>query len=322
MKRKALLVLSVVLMSTYTFAQDLKLDSLFIMNKVNNVWTEITNDTIQTGDSLLIGLKLTNAAGQVQNNGDDVEFGMSLDGDSITPLFDVTLTKNLAPNAGSFSETVLTLKEGFVFTTEVLKKKLCVYVTDSKYGIGGNATDDTLCADVTIWDKVISVNSFTPKEGKSGTEVTIIGSYFGATPADNVVKIGGQTAPIKSATKNKIVVTVDLTSVTGDITVEAEGLVGTSTEEFTVLDADGNVIYPTSISEVAAISSFVGFSNGKLAVNATSNASELQIVNLTGEVVLQKTDLTPNTTNEIDLNELQSGVYIVMYNNEYLKFSK
>jgi hypothetical protein len=78
------------------------------------------------------------------------------------------------------------------------------------------------------------VNSFSPASGPAGTVVTITGSGFGASAADNVVYLGGGKANIVSANSNSITVNVPFSATYNPITVinKTTGLQAVSTKSF------------------------------------------------------------------------------------------
>ncbi len=79
-----------------------------------------------------------------------------------------------------------------------------------------------------------AIFTFTPTTGPSGTQVTISGSNFSATPAQNTVKFSGTTATIVSASTTSLVVTVPSGAATGAIAVTSPAGTVTSTNSFTV----------------------------------------------------------------------------------------
>ena len=98
MKRKALLLLSIVFICAGAIAQDLAVDSLHVQTKYSGSWEYIENDTIQTNDSLIVEIKLTNIGSGLFNPGDSIKFGMSAGGVAIGSDFNVAVTKNLVPS--------------------------------------------------------------------------------------------------------------------------------------------------------------------------------------------------------------------------------
>lgn len=74
-----------------------------------------------------------------------------------------------------------------------------------------------------------------PNSARVGTNVTIQGFGFSATPADNQVKFNGTTASVVSATTMSIVATVPTGATTGPVTVTNANGTATSPSAFTVL---------------------------------------------------------------------------------------
>ncbi len=71
-----------------------------------------------------------------------------------------------------------------------------------------------------------TITSADPLTGPFGTSVTIIGTNFSATPANNTVKINGNVAAVTSASETQLVVTVPLGAGTGKISVAtSDGIV-------------------------------------------------------------------------------------------------
>jgi hypothetical protein len=79
-----------------------------------------------------------------------------------------------------------------------------------------------------------SVTGFTPASGPVGTAVTITGTNFNVTPANNVVKFNGVTAIVTASTTTNITATVPATATTGTISVTIAGKTGTSANNFIV----------------------------------------------------------------------------------------
>jgi YD repeat-containing protein len=80
----------------------------------------------------------------------------------------------------------------------------------------------------------VSVLSFSPTHGEVGTPVTLSGSGFSATPAQNTVKFAGTTATVSSSTATTIVATVPAGAITGPISVTTAAGTGTSSASFVV----------------------------------------------------------------------------------------
>ncbi len=73
----------------------------------------------------------------------------------------------------------------------------------------------------------VSVTSITPAAGLVGTSVTIIGTGFSTTPADNHITFNGAAAAVASATTTQLTTIVPLGATTGAVSVETNGKVGT-----------------------------------------------------------------------------------------------
>jgi FG-GAP repeat/IPT/TIG domain/Bacterial Ig-like domain (group 3) len=92
-----------------------------------------------------------------------------------------------------------------------------------------------------------TITSFTPASGPVGTSVTINGTNFSTTAANNIVKFNGITAATPtSATAIKLVVTVPSGATTGTISVTVGALTGTSGSTFTVSPPTITGFTPTS----------------------------------------------------------------------------
>ncbi|RTL58745.1 MAG: hypothetical protein EKK37_10490 [Sphingobacteriales bacterium] len=71
-----------------------------------------------------------------------------------------------------------------------------------------------------------TITSINPASGPAGSAVTITGTDFDATAANDIVKFNGVTAAVTSATTTQLVVTAPVTGTTGNVTVTTTG--GTS----------------------------------------------------------------------------------------------
>jgi YD repeat-containing protein len=81
----------------------------------------------------------------------------------------------------------------------------------------------------------LAIVSFTPAHGPVGTRVTIFGTGFGATPAQNTVRFNGTPATVTSASPTTLVATVPAGATTGPISVTAPLGNVTSATAFTVI---------------------------------------------------------------------------------------
>ena len=69
----------------------------------------------------------------------------------------------------------------------------------------------------------LTISSVNPSTGVASTEVTIFGSQFGATIAQNIVKFNGVAATVTQATTAQLKVTVPAGATSGSVTVEVAG---------------------------------------------------------------------------------------------------
>jgi YD repeat-containing protein len=76
--------------------------------------------------------------------------------------------------------------------------------------------------------------NFTPSRGPVGTQVTLQGRGFGATPSGNTVTFNGTAATVLAATSTQVVVTVPPGATTGPIAVTVAGNTATSDRQFVV----------------------------------------------------------------------------------------
>lgn len=79
-----------------------------------------------------------------------------------------------------------------------------------------------------------AITGFTPASGPVGTSVTITGTNFSTTPAQNSVAFNGTAAVVTAATATSITTTVPTGATTGKISVTVGTLAATSANNFTV----------------------------------------------------------------------------------------
>jgi len=91
-----------------------------------------------------------------------------------------------------------------------------------------------------------SIASFTPISGPIGTMVTITGTNFDTTPANNIVMFNGTAATVTASTSTSITATVPSGATTGPISVTVGGNTATSATNFTV--APFNISYTAPLS--------------------------------------------------------------------------
>ena len=97
------------------------------------------------------------------------------------------------------------------------------------YDAAGNLLQVTRASSYTL-----TVKGFTPKRGVAGDAVTIYGTGFSATPAQNTVRFGTVTATVTAATRSKLTVSVPPSAVTATVSVQRGTTTATSAASFTV----------------------------------------------------------------------------------------
>ena len=76
----------------------------------------------------------------------------------------------------------------------------------------------------TVTEPVIpTITSIDPTSGKVGTEVTITGTDFSTTPAENAVSFNGTAATVTESTATSITTSVPAGATTGNVTVTVDG---------------------------------------------------------------------------------------------------
>lgn len=80
-----------------------------------------------------------------------------------------------------------------------------------------------------------TITNFSPTSAQMGSTVTINGTNFDPTPANNTVKFNGTVSVVTQATATSLKVTVPTGATTGTITVNVNGQTATSSSVFTYL---------------------------------------------------------------------------------------
>jgi RHS repeat-associated protein len=88
----------------------------------------------------------------------------------------------------------------------------------------------------------VSIAQLTPARGPVGSAVTIFGTGFSATPAQNDVEVNGSQATVTSASATALQVTVPAGATTGPVTVTTPAGSATSDRDFVVAGADGPTV--------------------------------------------------------------------------------
>jgi gliding motility-associated-like protein len=92
-----------------------------------------------------------------------------------------------------------------------------------------------------------TISSFNPTSGPVGTTVTITGTNFSTTPANNIVAFNGIAATVTASTVTTITTSVPAGATTGPITVTIGCDEATSSSDFTV-SASGGITFNTQPS--------------------------------------------------------------------------
>jgi hypothetical protein len=104
-----------------------------------------------------------------------------------------------------------------------------------------------------------TITGFSPTSGDVGETVTIQGTNFDTTAADNTVTFNGVTATVDSSTATSIVTTVPSGATTGSIFVKVDGMTAASSNSFTVRPAITEFLPVNGSVGTAVIISGTGF---------------------------------------------------------------
>jgi uncharacterized repeat protein (TIGR03803 family) len=105
--------------------------------------------------------------------------------------------------------------------------------------VGGNTATST--TDFTVTIPPPTITSFTPTSGLINTTVTITGTNFSTTPANNAIKFNGTTSVVTASTTTSITTSVPTGATTGKVSLTVAGNTATSASDFTVTTSGGTV---------------------------------------------------------------------------------
>lgn len=111
----------------------------------------------------------------------------------------------------------------------------------------------SFCATFSVYSQP-SITSFTPSSGRIGTVVSISGSGFSTTPADNIVFIGNARAIVSSSTSSSLTVAVPLGSQYSNIKVNVSNLQFYSNNEFNVTFGNNESISSSTFGSPSSFS--------------------------------------------------------------------
>ena len=181
----------------------------------------------------------------------------------------------------------------------------------------GNSNTVSIFHNLTLTTALPTITSFTPTSAAAGASVTITGTNFDATPANNTVFIGGIKGTVTAASATSLTVTVPTGATFGPISVTVNNRTAISTQFFLpTFTASVSAIDPTTLAakvdfttDNGPIEPIIGDIDGdgkpdiattNLSANTLSvfrNTSASGAIN--GSSFATKVDLTPGTTPRI-----------------------
>lgn len=185
------------------------------------------------------------------------------DDDPKAPELSIT---SISPNTGGEGTEVSIRGTGFSATasanTVTLNSKPCPIVSASEtqlkvtipadagsgniqVTVGGKTVQSSLFTFVE--EVVLAITSITPTSGPKATVVTITGTGFSTTAANNTVTINGKTCTVNSATATQLMVVIPPAAGSGPIQVTVEGE--------NVQSADFTFVYTATVGTLAGSSS-------------------------------------------------------------------
>ena len=186
-------------------------------------------------------------------------------------------------------------------------------------GFNVTSTDDFT---VILAPSVPTISDFSPKSGVKGDVITITGTNFSATAANNIVKFNGVTASLVDATSTELKVAVPGGSVTGKISVEVNGSVVTSADDFTAIlpiaindfspksGQTGDTVTITGVNFGETLLDNLVTFNGTSAAIIVANNSQLQVIVpegvSTGKISVTAREETVLTTEDFTVKTVAS----------------
>jgi gliding motility-associated-like protein len=224
-------------------------------------WATLTTGEtkIPTNVSLGAGGLFYTTAGQVFRTSLDITRAWTITGDALVGAPLIPVITNFTPTSGAvgtsviinganFSTTPANNIVAFNGTTAVVTASTATSITTSvptgattgkiSVTVAGNSA--TSASDFTVIQPP-TITSFTPLSGTVGTTVTITGTNFSTTPANNVAAFNGTTAVVTASTATSITTSVPTGATTGRISVIVAGNTATSANDFTVTTSGGEV---------------------------------------------------------------------------------
>jgi YD repeat-containing protein len=135
----------------------------------------------------------------------------------------------------------------------------------------------------------LNVTQFTPPSGPVGTPVTVYGTGFDPTSANDAVTFNGTVAAVSSATANKLVVNVPVGATTGPIGVTVGTRSAQSSTSFVVTSG-------TSSPTITSFSPLVGAAGTAVTINGANFNSNPALDNVSFNTAFTTASAATNTT--------------------------
>jgi hypothetical protein len=136
-----------------------------------------------------------------------------------------------ANNIVTFNGTAATVSAA---TATQLTVTVPIGATTGKISVAAKGVVTTSITDFIVLQPP-TITSFAPAYALPGATITITGTNFSTTPANNVVTINGVAANVTAATATQLTITVPANATTGKIAVSLSTLTVTSANDFEVL---------------------------------------------------------------------------------------
>ncbi len=169
-------------------------------------------------------------------------------------------------------------------------------VSTKSWTITGDTPSGAACVLVTP-----TITNFTPISGPVGTTVTITGTNFNTTPANNTVAFNGTTSVVTASTATSITTTVPTGATTGKISVTVSGNTATSAADFTVTTVTNQPPIISSATTAAPINGIVVVELLSLLSDPDDNL-DLNTLSLLSNTSEQGAAASINASSELELD--------------------
>ena len=199
-----------------------------------------------------------------------------------------------ATNIVSFNGTVATVSAA---TSTQLTVVVPTGATSGNISLTVNSSSTTSQDQFTVTaasSATVTVGGFSPSSGAVGTSITITGTNFSSTPANNTVTFNGILATVTAATTTQLTVTVPLGASTGKIAVTVNSATATSAENFTVTAATSELTI-TSFTGSGSIGSSIVITGTNFSAVASDNTVTINgvVATTTAATTTQLTVIVP-----------------------------